>query len=105
MHDSSHKAEKDLVLKKILADLIAYTAYHFNAEEALMRRANYSELEEHMEIHKSLMEKVKKLQSEFIKGNEVVRNETLIFLRNWLVKHIAGTDKKYISSMIAAGIK
>lgn len=104
LHDSIKTGQKEKVLNGIYNELITYTITHFRDEEALMRKAGYADLEDHMEVHKSLVERVKKLQKEYFAGNPNAWSETLEFLRNWLLKHIAGTDKKYSQSLNQAGI-
>ncbi len=105
LHDSIKTGQKDKVLNGIYNELIGYTITHFRDEEALMRKAGYADLEDHIDIHRSLVERVKKLQKEYFDGNPNAWNETLEFLRNWLLKHIAGTDKKYTKELNAAGIR
>jgi hemerythrin len=104
LHDSIKSGQKDKALTSIYNELISYTIIHFRDEEALMRKAGYSEIDEHIEIHKSLVERVKKLQKSYFDGNPDAWNDTLEFLRNWLLKHIAGTDKKYTYALNLAGI-
>ncbi|HRS19487.1 MAG TPA: bacteriohemerythrin [Bacteroidales bacterium] len=104
LHDSIKSGQKDKVLTGIYNELIGYTITHFRDEEALMRKAGYADLEDHIDIHRSLVERVKKLQKDYFDGNPNAWNETLEFLRNWLLKHIAGTDKKYSQALNQAGI-
>jgi len=105
LHDSIKAGKKDEILGQIYNELVAYAVTHFNAEEALMKKANYPDLEEHQEVHKSLIGRVQILQKAYFDGSPTALNDTLEFLRNWLLKHIAGTDKKYSSALNKAGIR
>ena len=104
LHDSIAKGQKDAVLKDVFNELGSYTFTHFSYEESLLRKANYSDIQEHLEIHRSIVERVKNLQKQYFEGSQTALNDTLEFLRNWLLKHIAGTDKKYTKELNSAGI-
>jgi len=105
LHDSV-KAEKGKeTLAKVFNELVNYTAEHFSTEEALMKRTNYPDFEEHKAVHNSLVQHVKKLQQDYFNNSESSLHDTLSFLRDWILKHIAGTDKKYSAHLNAAGIK
>lgn len=83
------------VMNGIVDNLIAYTAKHFRDEEAVMEKAGYPEIEKHKEIHASLVGKVLEVQKNLHSGQGAVGMELLNFLKDWLVNHIKGTDKKY----------
>ena len=83
------------VLQKILDELIKYTKVHFGSEEKLMRDMNYVEFAQHRHIHKILTQQVIRLQNKFKEGKILLSIEVMEFLKNWLINHIQGTDKKY----------
>jgi hemerythrin len=45
--------------------------------------------------HKKFVETVTKFKKDFDSGNATISLEVMSFLRDWLTKHINGTDKKY----------
>ncbi len=95
LHSAMSLGQGKNILKKILDELIKYTQIHFASEEKLMMQANYEELAEHRHIHKILTQQVIRLQIKFKEGKTLLTIEVMEFLRNWLINHIEGTDKKY----------
>lgn len=81
-------------LKIIFIELVNYTINHFTGEESLMRAAKYSALIDHKSEHLYFINKIKELRGKFNEGNNQVKMETLNFLKDWLLNHISGTDKK-----------
>lgn len=82
-------------LSKILDRLVQYTKVHFKQEERLMRQCGYPALEEHLAEHRDLTERVLAFQADFEKGKAVMTVQVLHFLKNWLTRHIADSDRKY----------
>ena len=93
------------VLDRIFDQLIAYTTSHFAHEEGLMRLYSYPEFAQHKADHDKLVKKAKELQAEFHSGNVTISLEVMSFLRDWLVGHICGVDKRYTAHLQAAGLK
>jgi methyl-accepting chemotaxis protein len=109
MVNELHKAMK---LKKstntigsILDRLIDYTATHFATEEKLFAQYKYPEEKAHVEIHRKLVAQVLDIQKKFKAGEAMVSMELMSFLKDWLVNHIQGTDKKYSSFLREHGVK
>lgn len=71
-----------------------YIRDHFAAEEALMESAAYPKLAEHMAAHAEFRNRLAELQIRSIQQD--VSAETVQFLRDWLVQHIATTDMAYV---------
>ncbi len=82
-------------LNGIVDELIDYTAKHFREEEQVMAKAGYPDIARHKVIHKELVGKVLDVQKKLKSGKAVVGIDLLNFLKDWLVNHIKGTDKKY----------
>jgi hemerythrin len=92
------------VLGKILDDLISYTKSHFATEERLLRTNLYPDYNAHKAEHEALTEKVMTLHRDFTSGKPVMTVKVLVFLKNWLVEHIQGTDRKYSAHLLSRGI-
>ncbi|MBF0565357.1 MAG: bacteriohemerythrin [Nitrospirae bacterium] len=97
------KKGKD-VLTKVLNELVDYTRYHFTAEEKLMATHNYPDLAKHKPEHEELTRKVLDFQKQFNEGKAMIDLLLMNFLKDWLVKHILGTDKKYSSYLNGKGV-
>ncbi len=87
-----------------LAKLIQYTGTHFKFEEDLFDKHGYPETDAHKKIHKELVAKVVDFQKQFESGTADVSLELMEFLKDWLVQHIKGTDKKYSSFLLSKGV-
>lgn len=87
-----------------LSELIKYTGSHFSFEEDLFAKHRYPERDAHMKIHKKLVAQVVDFQKQFESGEADVSLELMDFLKDWLIKHIKGTDKKYSSFLLSKGV-
>lgn len=93
------------VLGQLLDRLVLFCDKHFAAEEALLQAHDYPYLDQHKEIHDKMRSKVRSLQQNFKSGKTKLTIETSIFLKDWLDKHILGTDHKYAPFLNAKGVK
>ena len=89
----------------ILHELITYTLTHFAVEEALMRIMHYPGYDEHKASHDSIARKVLQFQRDFSVGKANVDMELLMFLKEWLTRHIMGMDKRYSPHLTQHGVK
>jgi len=85
-----HGAE---ALSPTLNILGQYTKLHFRAEEALMERAKYAAVEEHLALHKELVKKMTILARDLISREDA--NSLLQLLKDWWMGHINLEDRKY----------
>ncbi|MBK7975276.1 MAG: hemerythrin family protein [Deltaproteobacteria bacterium] len=93
-------------LGPILDGLIAYTKTHFAAEERLMQQHQYPTFAAHKAEHDALTKQVLDVQQKFNGGaTAALSMEVMSFLKNWLVKHILGTDKSYGPYLNQKGVK
>ncbi|MDH3976467.1 MAG: bacteriohemerythrin [Deltaproteobacteria bacterium] len=82
-------------LAQVLENLLAYTDFHFAAEEKLLKKHGYPHYEEHKRKHIAMREKVISLIQDYNRGRIAMTFSVLKFLQDWLSKHIMGTDKLY----------
>ena len=94
LYESMLAAKSNEILEKVLTELINYTVEHFNTEEVLMDKYNYSGKEKHKDSHNKLKDKVGSYFNDF-KNNKINRTELLFFLKDWLYNHILDEDKRY----------
>ena len=88
----------------ILTGLVKYTITHFAAEEELMTAHGYPDYDRHKKEHDSLTAQVSDYQERFNSGRVKFSLELIQFLRDWLVKHIKGSDKSYREFFSGKGI-
>jgi hemerythrin len=78
-----------------LKESIAYVHKHFSDEEGLMREAAYPELAAHREQHAAFVQQIIASVQDFESGKAFVPNNFVRFLRDWLLEHIAISDKAF----------
>lgn len=88
----------------ILDELVDYTKTHFAHEERLMQESSYAGFDEQKRSHEALIAQVVEIQGKYRAGT-ALGQEVMTFLKNWLVNHIQGLDKRYGPVMNKKGIK
>ena len=83
--------------KKALNELVDYTLYHFKREEEMMEQHDFPGLAEHKREHDAMVAKVESFVAEYSDRGIDVLEDISTYLKNWLIKHINGTDKQYCS--------
>ena len=97
---SIHKnAQKDDIL--IIVDrLIDYAKYHFSREEEYFDKFNYEDTVEHKKQHDIFIEKFEKIKHDLNEEKKIcsiiVSEDVFLYLVEWLLYHIVGSDKKYV---------
>lgn len=88
--------EKREVLGNALDKLVDYTVYHFDREEKIMQAGHYPNLQKHHNIHENLKAQVAKIAHQFNEQKEdVIAQELLEFLKDWLINHILKEDMAF----------
>ena len=106
LHDAVRAGHAKEVLGKVLDELIGYTKSHFAREEVEMTRTNYPGAAAHIAEHHALAKQVLEVQAQYKAGNQAVLSmQVMAFLRDWLLKHISGTDMKLGGWLQAKGYK
>ena len=83
-------------LMVIFDELAAYTQYHFQREERIMKACECPQLSKHKKVHQLLIKEVQQHQREYEQGNLTV-DSLLHFLYSWLNDHILGMDQSVAS--------
>lgn len=79
---------------KIVVYLIDYTSSHFEAEEYLMLRIGYPDIEAHKKKHRELISKLRDILIKMKNKKAYTPIEFYYFLMAWLNNHILHDDKK-----------
>ncbi|MFP4032824.1 MAG: bacteriohemerythrin [Desulfococcaceae bacterium] len=95
LYRAMYAGEGRTVLARTLDELMAYTATHFEDEERLMARFNYPDLEAHRQVHRKMAHHVAGLKARYDSGELSSPVQIGNFLKNWLTRHILGTDHKF----------
>lgn len=91
-------------MEDILSKLADYTITHFATEESYMSLYKYPDYKKHKEEHQLFVKKVKDFQLKFKSGETSLSAEILRFLRDWIAKHIVGSDKAYVPFLKSKGV-
>ncbi len=88
-----------------LDELVNYTRTHFAREEKLMQDHDYPDFDAHLAQHKAMIAKVDQfIQAHRDNGHKALQ-DTADYLRDWLINHINGTDKKYSEYLRSRGVR
>ncbi|MDH5601599.1 MAG: bacteriohemerythrin [Gammaproteobacteria bacterium] len=95
--------ESQEYLKAVIDELINCTSWHFSHEERLMLKYGYTDIEQHKEIHRELVQAAKELQDKILMADNTISEDDLMFLERWLTGHILTDDMKlgeYLSQVM-----
>jgi hemerythrin len=91
---------KDLAFMETVRNAVEYAQVHFYTEEKYMKQTSYPELEQHKKEHASFVSIVQETVAAFEQGRANPL-DLAIFLKEWLLSHIAVSDKKYAPYLTA----
>jgi hemerythrin len=81
--------------KDAVHGVVDYTKYHFSAEEKIMENIGFPGLTDHKKEHETFVKKLIADVQLFESGKQFISNVFVKFLRDWVLLHIAISDKKY----------
>ncbi|MBT8341688.1 MAG: bacteriohemerythrin [Desulfatitalea sp.] len=93
--DAMRERRAKEVVGSVIQELADYALTHFLTEEKYFDKYGYPDLVKHKNEHDAFVEKVSKFQKDFDAGRLALSINMLNFLKDWLINHIRGTDKKY----------
>jgi hemerythrin-like metal-binding protein len=86
----------------LLARLSAYAAHHFASEETMMYAFGYREVAAQRREHAAFRARVAELEEARAKGVFLSAEDVLTFLRDWVLQHVLGEDRKFAVVVLAA---
>lgn len=95
VRSDKERAEKKEEVENTLEFMGEYVTTHFNAEEALQRKYNYPDYENHHQIHENFKSEIAEFQKEY-QEKEYDEDFVMQFsgrLLTWLINHVALTDQ------------
>ena len=99
LRDLSDAFEMGREMNKIMQTLefmVDYTDFHFSAEEETMAKYDYPGLKEQEAQHKQFVVTLNNIVEDFKEEGPTssLAESINVFLHNWLINHIKGTDLK-----------
>jgi hemerythrin len=95
LHDAMLQGKGKDILGTTLDALMDYTKVHFSAEEQMLEKLKYPELDVQKAEHAIFIKKITEMQTLQKTGKLVLTMPVLEFLKSWLSNHILKNDKKY----------
>ncbi len=92
-------------IAEVLNEMNKYAQSHFATEEAYMIKVNHPDYENHRKEHQAFSIETMAFFDKITNSNRQLICEILEHLKSWLVKHVLGTDTKYISCFKEHGLK
>jgi len=92
-------------LKELLYRITKHAILHFSTEEVYMIESNYIEYIRHKKEHHDFERKIISYCKKVADGDYQITNEKLEHLKQWVVNHIQGTDKKYVNCFKSNSLK
>lgn len=89
-----NKSQKSLMI--LLDELTEYAVTHFAIEEKCFEDFNYEHSVEHKKSHKKFVDKVADVKERVEDGRQVLPIEMVVFLKDWLLKHIQDEDRQFL---------
>ena len=96
LFEAMSQGKSNEIMQAVFSELSNYVITHFATEEKLMKQFRYADFDQHKQEHKLFIDKLNEFKIKFSNGNLSISLEVLNFLKDWLLKHIIGTDRKYI---------
>jgi len=92
-------------LAPVLDGLVDYAVKHFAYEEGLFAEHGYPRAPLHIAQHQRFVEQVTTFRGKHAAREANLRMEVMVFLKDWMIQHILGSDRDYSEHMIARGVK
>lgn len=104
LQTAAHYHTGEAFERQALDDLVDYTKFHFQREEELMREHGYADLPAHKAQHEAMIAEVAKVLQSYETDRERTIENLCRYLKEWLLKHIAGTDQAYAPYLQGKGV-
>lgn len=96
----AHDEEKGQdTVNTIFMGLFNYCNYHFAIEEMVMGKHAYDEYHSHKKRHDLFTDKMKSFKRDYLMGDSSALQNTVNYLKGWLIDHILVEDKKYVLTL------
>ena len=104
LHDSMLEKKSGDIMARLFERLLRYVEVHFETEERLMKTYDYPGFDAHKAQHDDLAARVRSMQEDQQQGRIIVSVDVMNFLKDWLVRHIKGTDRLYADFLNSEGV-
>jgi hemerythrin len=106
LNDAVKNNESREDIYRIIDEVIAFTAFHFETEEQLMVQSGYADIEWHKDKHKQLMQDALHLKAKLAYVGEEMFTD---WFNHWpfarVLKHIQFADKQFEDQLLQSDAK
>jgi len=95
LDDEIQRENGDEIVETAISRLFNYAMFHFRAEEEILLKCGFPEVEAHRREHVFFVKQVKEMEASHQGGSRVPLGGVVSFLRDWFFHHITIEDKKY----------
>lgn len=88
----------------VLNELVRYVQKHFTTEENLMQAHAYPGLPEQQQEHEAFTEKLFELNQKMTASGGEILPELTLYLKDWYISHVLGTDQGYKDFFMEKGV-
>ena len=85
----------DAEFKETMNRMANYVRSHFAAEQKLFTEISYPKYMEHKKEHDNMVYKIIKTLKEYEGNKDFIPMDFVVFLKNWIVDHVASSDHEY----------
>jgi hemerythrin len=85
---------------KTIHEAVDYVRFHFSTEEKILERIKYPDFTTHKKEHEDFAREIIQQVDAFQKGKKFVPNVFVRYLRDWVLTHIAVSDKLYAKYLL-----
>jgi len=93
LSDAVARGDGTRAVKNLFTRLSSTLTTHFEHEEALMRHYRYPDVEDHLDEHRTVLDRMTRAQKNLEAGALNIPSDILQFLRNWMDRHIRKYDQ------------
>ncbi len=104
-YDCINNRSNNESISRLINGMKNYAMMHFVKEESLMKQYKYNDYELHKKEHDEFIMKVVDFEEKFNSNRLIVSLEITRFLKDWIKKHIQGTDMLYSDFFIKKGVR
>jgi len=85
----------DAAFKESMSRMVEYVHFHFGVEQQFLKRIKYDGYKNHVREHTVLVNNILAAAKNFEEGRKFVPHTFVRTLKDWLLGHIAVSDKHY----------
>jgi hemerythrin len=86
--------------REIVHEAVDYVRFHFSTEEKILERISYPDIAPHKKQHEDFVKEIIRQVQSFEEGKKFVPNLFVRYLRDWVLTHIAVSDRQYSDYLI-----